>query len=228
MNKFFLTAAFLVNFIFFNHASAQSYSETPQWIQDLPVAQDVEQLFVVAGTGRTTAWVSFNEKDSEGNWRQIVATSAFIGQNGLGKVREGDHKTPVGTFVIDAAFGIAPDPGCQMPYKQIDENYYWSGDWNYKYNKMVDARENPYFDTTYSEHLIEYNPYYIYCLNMGYNKECIPGKGSALFIHCSNPAKPWTGGCVALPEAQMKIVMQHVRPGCVTVIDSLQNLGGSL
>lgn len=228
MKKIFLTAAFLMNFIFFSQASAESYSETPQWIKNFPVAQTAEQLFVVAGMGGTTAWISFHEKDSDGNWRQIVTTPGFIGKNGLGKVKEGDNKTPVGTFVIDAAFGIAPDPGCAMPYKQIDENYYWSGDWNYKYNQMVDARENPNFETTYSEHLIDYNPHYVYCLNIGYNKDCQPGKGSALFIHCFGPAKPWTGGCVALPEEKMKIVMQNIRPGCIAVIDSLKNLGGSI
>ena len=184
--------------------------------------------FVVAGMGGTTAWISFHEKDSSGNWRQIITTPGFIGRNGLGKVKEGDNKTPVGTFVIDAAFGIAEDPGCQMPYTQVDENYYWSGDWNYKYNQMVDARENPNFETTYSEHLVDYNPHYVYCLNIGYNKECQPGKGSALFIHCFDSAKPWTGGCVSLPEEKMKIVMQTIRPGCVAVIDSLQNLGGSI
>ena len=228
MKKIFLTAFSLMNFIFFSQASAQSFSETPQWIKNLPAAQTAEQLFVVAGMGGTTAWISFHEKDSSGNWRQIITTPGFIGRNGLGKVKEGDNKTPVGTFVIDAAFGIAEDPGCQMPYTQVDENYYWSGDWNYKYNQMVDARENPNFETTYSEHLVDYNPHYVYCLNIGYNKECQPGKGSALFIHCFGPAKPWTGGCVSLPEEKMKIVMQTIRPGCVAVIDSLQNLGGSI
>ena len=113
-----------------------------------------------------------------------------------------------------------------MPYTQVDANYYWSGDWNYKYNQMVDARENPYFEKTYSEHLIEYNPHYIYCLNIGYNSECTPGRGSALFIHCFGPAKPWTGGCVALPEDKMLIVMRTIRPGCLAVIDSMTNLGG--
>lgn len=157
-----------------------------------------------------------------------MTTPGFIGKNGLGKVKEGDNKTPVGTFVIDAAFGIAEDPGCQMPYTQIDENIYWSGDWDYKYNQMVDARENPNFDKKNSEHLIEYNPNYIYCLNIGYNKECTPGKGSALFIHCFGAAKPWTGGCVSLPEDKMLIVMKTIRPGCLAVIDSLTNLGGTI
>lgn len=84
-----------------------------------------------------------HEKDANGNWKQIVTTPGFIGKEGLGKVKEGDNKTPAGTFAIDKAFGIAPDPGCAIPYTQVDENIYWSGDANYKYNQWVDIREYP-------------------------------------------------------------------------------------
>ena len=80
-----------------------------------------------------------------------------------------------------------------MPYTQVDENIYWSGDFNYKYNQWVDIREYPNLNKNYSEHIIDYNPHYTYVLNIGYNKENIVGKGSALFIHCFGPAKPWTG-----------------------------------
>ena len=53
------------------------------------------------------------------------------------------------------------------------------------------------------------------------------GAGSAIFLHCLGPNKPFTGGCVAIPENQMKIVMQNVKPDCKVVIDSLDHLGGS-
>ena len=165
----------------------------------------------------------------DGDWQMTMSTPGFIGKNGLGKVKEGDNKTPVGTFRFDYAFGIAPDPGCAIPYVQINENHYWSGDWDYKYNQFVDVREAPSnFNRDNSEHLIDYNPHYVYCLNMGYNSECTPGKGSALFMHCFGTKYPWTGGCVGLPEEKMRFVMQHVRPGCACVIDSLTNLGGTL
>jgi hypothetical protein len=50
------------------------------------------------------------------------------------------------------------------------------------------------------------------------------GKGSAIFLHCLGPYKPYTGGCVALPKAQMLTVMKNVKADCVVVIDSLQVL----
>lgn len=208
---------------------AEAREATPQWVQNLPAAKNANQLFVVAGVGHTTAWVSLHEKDGNGKWQQLMTTPGFIGKNGLGKTKEGDGKTPVGVFRFDAAFGIAPDPGCAIPYRQVDENYYWSGDGRpgMMYNQMVDIRQLPGLDKEGSEHLVDYNPHYIYGLNISYNGACVPGKGSAIFLHCLGPAKPYTGGCVAIPEDKMRFVMQMVRPDCVVVIDALEKLGGS-
>ena len=228
MNKF-LTLAVMILMLMFGNNLAAAQSTTPQWIQRLPALQNANQAVIVAQLGeKTTAWISMHARDLNGEWQQIMSTPGFIGKNGLGKEKEGDNKTPVGVFKFNYALGIAPDPGCQIPYTQIDENYYWSGDWNYKYNQLVDIREYPALDTTYSEHLIEYDPYYTYVLNMGYNAECTPGRGSALFLHCFGPIKPWTGGCVAIPTDKMKFVMQNVTADCVLVIDSLKNLGGTV
>ena len=225
MRKIFLG---LVALIMLVSQSVQA-EPSPQWVKNLPAAKNSEQMVVVAGLTVTTAWISMHEKNSSGEWEQIMSTPGFVGKNGLGKVREGDHKTPVGTFKFDFAFGIAPDPGCAIPYVQLNNNHYWSGDWNYKYNQFVDVRESSAsFDKAAGEHLIDYNPHYTYALNIGYNTECTPGRGSALFMHCFDAKKPWTGGCVALPEEKMLFVMQHVRPGCACVIDSLKNLGGEL
>lgn len=155
-----------------------------------------------------------------------MTTPGFIGKNGLGKTKEGDGMTPVGTFHFNKAFGIAKNPGCQLPYTKVDKNIYWSGDVNYKYNEMIDIRDYPNLNKDYSEHIIDYVYHYQYCLNISYNDAGIPGLGSAIFLHCFGPNKPFTGGCVAIPIEQMKFVMTHVEPTCVVVIDSLENLHG--
>ena len=74
------------------------------------IYKPIEQMVVVAAIQGTTAWISMHEKNSAGDWEMIMTTPGFIGKNGLGKVKEGDNKTPVGTFYFDFAFGIAPDP----------------------------------------------------------------------------------------------------------------------
>ena len=136
----------------------------------------------------------------------------------------------MGTFHFTKAFGICPNPGTKLPYTQVDENIYWSGDARpgKHYNEMVDIRQIPDLNQEDSEHIVDYNPHYKYCLNISYNEEGTPGKGSAIFMHCFGPNKPFTGGCVSLPEAKMKALIQRVEPGCAVVIDSLENMGGAL
>lgn len=228
MSKLYIFVVMILTLIVgSNIASAQS--TTPQWIQNLAVKNNANQIFVVAQIGeKTTAWISMHVKDPKGEWQQIMTTPGFIGKNGLGKEREGDNKTPVGVFKFDFALGIAPDPNCLIPYVQVDNNHYWSGDANYKYNQLVDIRDYPALDTENSEHLVEYNPHYTYVLNISYNAECTPALGSAIFLHCFGPAKAWTGGCVSIPTEKMKFVMQNVTPECVVVIDTLENLGGTI
>lgn len=225
---FCMTVVFSLGGIFAFHLEAREAS--PDWVKDLPAARDAEQLFIVAGVGQTTAWVSLHEKDASGQWQQLMTTPGFIGKNGLGKTKEGDARTPVGTFHFNKAFGIAPDPGCAIPYTQVNENTYWSGDVRpgMKYNEMVDIRDFPELDTEDSEHIADYTVHYVYCLNISYNEAGTPGKGSAIFLHCMAPMKTYTGGCVAIPQDKMHFVMQMVRPDCVVLIDSLKNIAPAL
>lgn len=204
---------------------SQEPQASPEWVTKLDAAKDAKQLFVVAGYERSTAWISLHEKDLDGNWKMIMSTPGFIGKEGLGKTKEGDGMTPVGTFNFNKAFGIADDPGCAIPYVQVDNDTYWSGDNDIRYNQMVSIKDYPDLKTDDSEHIVDYQYEYQYCLNISYNEDGVAGKGSAIFLHCLGDRKPRTGGCVAIPEEQMYFVMQHVDPDCLVVIDSMENLG---
>ncbi len=210
-----------------NASTTTMLGESPKWISKLPQSKTSSQMLVVAAYDTTVAWVSLNEKGSDGKWKTIMTSPGFIGKNGLGKTKEGDGKTPVGTYGFNAAFGIAKDPGCSIPYIQVGDDQYWSGDVNpgMQYNKMVNIKDYPNLDKENSEHIIEYTRQYQYCLNISYNADGVPGLGSAIFLHCMGPSKPYTGGCVAVPEDQMKIIMQNVKPDCTVVIDTMDNLG---
>ena len=214
-------------------ATRQETEDSPEWVARIPAAQDATQLFVVAGIGmdQTTATISMHEKDESGVWKQILSTPGFVGKNGL--CADADHKegcgqTPIGVYHFNKAFGIAADPGCAIPYLQADDQIYWSGDPDYHYNEMVNIRDYPELAMEDSEHIVDYDFQYQYCLNISFNEEGTPGRGSAIFLHCFGPTKPWTGGCVAIPENKMKLVMQNVREDCVVVIDTLENLGGTV
>lgn len=211
----------------------QRVTDSPEWVEDLPGAQDAEQLFVVAGLGmdKTTATISMHQRDGEGNWKQILSTPGFVGKKGLcldEDHAEGCAQTPIGVYHFNKAFGIAPDPGCALDYIQVDDDIYWSGDPDQCYNEMVNINDYPDLLMDDSEHITDYEYEYQYCLNISFNEEGTPGRGSAIFLHCMGQIKPYTGGCVAIPENIMKLVMQNVREDCVVVIGTLETLAPPL
>ena len=215
------------------HANTQPVVDSPEWVTSLPAAKDASQLFVVAGLGmdKTTASISMHQKDDQGNWKQILSTPGFVGKNGLcldADHKEGCGQTPIGVYHFNKAFGIAADPGCSIPYTQVDDSVYWSGDPKYHYNEMVNIEDYPALNMDDSEHIVDYEYQYQYCLNISFNEEGTPGRGSAIFLHCFGLNKPYTGGCVSMPENIMKKVMQNVREDCVVVIDTLENMNGTL
>ena len=212
------------------YAGNQPETDSPEWVVNLPAAQDAEQLLIVAGMGmdQTTAYITMHERDENGVWKQILSTPGYVGRNGLcldADHAEGCGQTPVGAYSFNKAFGIAPDPGCALPYIQADDNTYWSGDPDRQYNQMVDIRDVPELVMDDSEHIVDYDYQYQYCLNISFNEDGTPGRGSAIFLHCFGPWKPWTGGCVSVPENIMKKIMQNVREDCVVVIDTFESLG---
>ncbi len=208
----------------------QEVRPSPEWVTKLPAAADTKQLIVVAGVGETTAYITMHQKDENGVWQQLIATPGFIGKDGLGNANINDAYTPVGTFTIDKAFGLADDPGCKIEYTKVDDTYYWSGDTRegMHFNELVSTKDLPDLDTKESEHIADYDYAYQYCLNMGYNSENVVENGFGFFFHSFRVNRPYTGGCVAVPESIMLFIMQHIEPGCKITIDSLENFGGDL
>ena len=89
---------------------------------------------------------------------------------------------------------------------------YWNGDSaSPLYNRLVSTDTYDDFSRSKSEHLIDYGGYYNYCIDMGYNPEGTPHRGSALFLHCSMGIN--TGGCIAIPEDVMTEIMRTYREG---------------
>ena len=59
---------------------------SPEWVTALPAAAKTEQLIVVGGVGKTTAWISMHEKEKDGRWHQIMTTPGFIKPLGLPRI----------------------------------------------------------------------------------------------------------------------------------------------
>ncbi len=183
----------------------------------LEAAKTNQQLILVQAEG-TEATLSMLNKESDGNWVEILRTHAFVGENGVGETSEWSHTTPPGIFSFGMAFGILPDPGTVFSYVQLDENDYWVDDVDSEYYNQYVSTDTVEMTWASAEHLIEHDPSYNYALSIDYNPDCIPGEGSAIFLHCINVST--TLGCVAVSEDAMKEILQNVRLDCRIIIDN--------
>lgn len=188
------------------------------WVSKLDIARQRTQLIIVEADG-TRATVSMHAKVN-GIWREVVYTrQGWVGYQGLGDAREGAAYTPTGILYPDMAFGICSDPGCKMGYTQVDWSHWWCGDsYSDLYNQLVSTYDRSDFNMYESEHLVSMGYAYNYCLNMGWNAECVPYGGSAFFLHCSTGEA--TEGCVSVPEWAMIDILCTIEPGCAIVIDT--------
>ena len=180
-------------------------------IERLAAARDTDQVIVVVGSGADSSkvQVAYFRQDQDAAWQEEFYVSGYCGYNGMSsEKREGDRKTPIGTFAFTSAFGIKSNPGSILVYKELDTHDYWVDDSSSRYyNQLVSTKATP-VGWNSAEHLMAVNPCYNYSLALNYNEACVPGMGSAIFLHGLHPTKTWTEGCVAIPE---EYVMQLIR-----------------
>lgn len=184
---------------------------------------NANQVIVVTQLKSTDkALLKFYERKDE-SFNLILKTDAFIGKNGMTvDKKEGDGKTPKGIYEFGLAFGMHNKK--QIPidssieYIQINENLYWIDDVNsIYYNQIVDSRE-VVKDWKSAEHLIEYPKQYEYAIEIKTNIGNIPGKGSAIFLHCSIN-KP-TAGCIAIDRENMIKLFKMLKRGAIIIIQN--------
>lgn len=139
---------------------------------------------------------------------------ADFGANGLvdGRTRKAGHlQTPTGIWRIGSfLFGQheSPPPGTKMPYRPIKGDSWWSAESDSTYNTWMTSS-----GTVNGEHLADAKVQYEYAFNTGYNSrpnECVLGRGTAIFIHCSEPPGNslgrYTHGCIAIaPDAMVQL-----------------------
>ena len=179
---------------------------------------------LVIPTEYTSSTAKFYYYIKEGEkCKEFLISDAYIGRDGLGLQSESDLKSPIGLFNFTKFFGIADNPGTKMPYIKLNESLYWVSDpKSPKYNQIVNIETFKDFDLNLSEHLIEETVAYKYAMNINYNPNCIPGMGSAIFLHCTNELF-YTLGCVSIPEKNMIKVIKNANEKAVIIIDEYKN-----
>jgi len=133
-----------------------------------------------------------------------------LGKNGISsKKKEGDLKTPKGTYSIGPLF-YRKDKLKNIKTKLkkiiIKKNMFWCDDIKSKYyNKLVRSNK-----IGRCEKMLRSDNKYNLLIIINYNTQnTIKNKGSAIFIHLTENYKK-TKGCIALKEKDMLILLKII------------------
>jgi L,D-peptidoglycan transpeptidase YkuD (ErfK/YbiS/YcfS/YnhG family) len=166
---------------------------------------------VIAPSYEATQAVLTAYQRVDGHWRPVFGPwTAAIGSNGMappGAKREGDNRTPSGTFGFGFFFGVDPNPGVHFPYRLIQPSDVWDDDPSSPlYNEWVNQQ---YADPGADPEPMDVSAY-DYGAVIAYNTARTPGLGSAIFLHI-NIGMP-TAGCVTLPEGELLEILRWLKP----------------
>jgi len=181
--------------------------------RELDAASRGSLRIIMARTARaqnkTDAIVNAYEK-SGGEWVMRFSSRGFFGKSGVrSDKREGDGATPSGVYTFGRAFGVSDDPGSAIPYTRAGDNDVWVDDPDSKYYNTWTKGNSSGADWKSAERIIEYPVQYKYAIAINYNTpDIVPGKGSAIFLHCSSGGP--TAGCVSVPEAAMVYFLSFI------------------
>ena len=180
------------------------------------------QVLAVTGTGGSDAKLDVWERTAAG-WQPVtggIGVPAKIGSKGMSPNHfDGSLMTPKGIYTLDFAFGTEPNPGGGLQYVQVGPDHWWDGDMESPtYNTMqVCKKDECPFNTSLSAGTENLQiPQYAHAVVMGVNKERVPGKGGAFFVHSTDGGA--TAGCVAIDDATLVTIMRWLRPGAMIAI----------
>jgi L,D-peptidoglycan transpeptidase YkuD (ErfK/YbiS/YcfS/YnhG family) len=115
-----LTAAGLISLL----GCSASLASVPATVPTGPAPHPARQLLVVSAHAYGDTHATLTAYETSGGRRRIAfgPWAARIGYNGFappGRKREGDGRTPSGTYAFHFIFGIAGNPGVRYPYRRV-------------------------------------------------------------------------------------------------------------
>ncbi|WP_017814943.1 L,D-transpeptidase family protein [Paenibacillus shenyangensis] len=196
-------------------ADASAPLNESRLFQKLDQLRSEQMIIVTASRQSSTAGrLYLYEKQTDGWHHQIGPIPVVLGQNGLGKTKEGDGKTPIGTYTLGTAFGSSslPPDGLKTDYRTAGADDYWvDASKSPDYNSWVAYEGNP--DDRWSSFERLNNPLYKHAMVINYNTDpALPGKGSAIFMHIWRAADKPTEGCIAMSELNLLKVLTAIDP----------------
>jgi L,D-peptidoglycan transpeptidase YkuD (ErfK/YbiS/YcfS/YnhG family) len=179
--------------------------------QELPKSRKME-IIVTSNQSYPSAFITFAG----------VTVPAVVGKNGVvpaGEKKEGDGKTPLGSFKVLGIYyrpDRVPRPETNLPIFEINKDDIWVDDSaSPLYNQPSKINDVP-AGTSFENLYLEDHLYDIF-LDLDINRQpAISGKGSAIFLHCArndeNPAETPTAGCIAIPKKELEGLANIIVP----------------
>ncbi len=165
-----------------------------------------------------TVWTVTPDKDDSRRGRltgPLVDMPCALGKRGVipaADGREGDGKTPAGTYPLRRVF-YRPDrqeaPITELPVVPLSPEFGWcDAPDSPHYNKLVRLPFGPSHEKMWrDDHL------YDLVLVLGHNDApVVPGMGSAIFLHVAREGLSPTEGCVALKVDDVCRFLRQIAP----------------
>jgi L,D-peptidoglycan transpeptidase YkuD (ErfK/YbiS/YcfS/YnhG family) len=194
-------------------ASVPAAAASAPLVTRLEGVGDATQVISVTSSryGQDRATVRVFAKRAAG-WRQVRGPwRAWIGRSGFARPdakREGDGKTPTGSYPFSFFFGVDHNPGVRFPWRHASQSDFWDDDsTSPRYNTWVDADQHSAGRNPEPMHI---RPSYDDGAVIAYNTRHQPGRGSAIFLHVTHNSA--TSGCVALPRSHVLTLLRWLNP----------------
>lgn len=157
----------------------------------------------------------YERTSNKSKWKLVDSFAVTVGRNGLAKdvtanlsfddnapvKHEGDGKSPSGIFKLGKVFSYHNIQNLQMPFVQVDTNFYCVDDVaSSYYNTLIntDTAKHDYNSFEYmkrNDSLYEYGVWVLYNSNPVTN-----GNGSCIFLHVWRNENSGTAGCTAMSK----------------------------
>lgn len=147
------------------------------------------------------------------SWTKVTETPGRAGVYGFappGRKREGDGRSPTGSFTFTEAFGMR-NPGTKLPYRTLrDSGDCWGATPGQShYNDYYAGPCRPADENLSSIMLLGS---YRQAAVIDYNRpKAVPGHGSAIFFHVGGTTP--TAGCISIEENALRGILRSLTPG---------------
>lgn len=201
---------------------------------------DARQLLVVTGNSWSSSYATLRtyQRGNDGVWRQafapMTARSGYAGWVWGSQRIQNSGTSPIGTYRLTTAFGLATNPGTRIPYLHADQDDYMAGDprdpatynvWQTSASSTRTWRTG----TATSERVGTYPVQYQYGLIIDYNRpaastvtwstahrEYVTSRptnthlGYSIYLHINGRGA--TAGCVSVTQSDELRVLRWLNP----------------